>query len=368
MENYDILIIGAGPAGLSAGLYAGRQNSKALILDKGLTGGLGLEVPMMENYPGFEAISGLDLIVKMKNQTEKFCEIREHIMIKSIKKQENGFLLEIKSIHALEEKYDEIFAKSIILATGASHRHLNVPGEEEFLGRGVSYCATCDGMFFTGRDVLMIGGGNSAAQEAIFLKNLGANVKLVHSGRKLRCDTHLLDLLNEKEIPIILNARPKEIKGNMMIESVVLNINGVCEIIAILFLNESLFIFIISIPSILIVPMLGSLWPPTSFKIVVLPEPLTPTIATVVPASILKLILSNTLTLLPLSPLSYVNDTFLNSISPLASLSSIFPSTSFVNSFPSINPKDLSHEIEKFFLKSKKRCTKDTKGIEMIVK
>lgn len=226
MENYDIIIIGAGPAGLSAGLYAGRQNSKALILDKGLTGGLGLEVPMMENYPGFEAISGMDLIVKMKNQTERFCEIREHIMIKSIKNVDDGFLLEVKSIHSLEEKIDEIFAKSVILATGASHRHLNVPGEEEFLGRGVSYCATCDGMFFTGRDVLMIGGGNSAAQEAIFLKNLGANVKLVHSGRKLRCDNHLLDLLNEKEIPIILKARPKEIKGNMMVESVLFTIDG----------------------------------------------------------------------------------------------------------------------------------------------
>lgn len=226
MENYDIIIIGAGPAGLTAGLYAGRQNSKALILDKGLTGGLGLEVPMMENYPGFEAISGMDLIVKMKNQTERFCEIREHIMIKSIKNVDNGFLLEVKSIHSLEEKIDEIFAKSVILATGASHRHLNVLGEEEFLGRGVSYCATCDGMFFTGRDVLMIGGGNSAAQEAIFLKNLGANVKLVHSGRKLRCDKHLLDLLNEKEIPIILNARAKEIKGNMMVESVLFTIDG----------------------------------------------------------------------------------------------------------------------------------------------
>ena len=226
MENYDIIIIGAGPAGLTAGLYAGRQNSKALILDKGLTGGLGLEVPMMENYPGFEAISGMDLIVKMKNQTERFCEIREHIMIKSIKNVDNGFLLEVKSIHSLEEKIDEIFAKSVILATGASHRHLNVLGEEEFLGRGVSYCATCDGMFFTGRDVLMIGGGNSAAQEAIFLKNLGANVKLVHSGRKLRCDKHLLDLLNEKEIPIILNARAKEIKGNMMVESVLFAIDG----------------------------------------------------------------------------------------------------------------------------------------------
>lgn len=226
METYDIVIIGAGPAGLTAGLYAGRQNSKAIIIDKGLTGGLGLEVPMMENYPGFDSISGMDLIVKMKNQTEKFCEIREHIGIKSIEKSENSFLLKIKSIHSLEEKIDEIRARSIILATGASHRHLNVPGEEEYLGRGISYCATCDGMFFVDRDVLMIGGGNSAVQEAIFLKNLGANVKLAHSGSKLRCDKHLQDLLEEKNIPIILGARPKEIKGNMMVESVLFTING----------------------------------------------------------------------------------------------------------------------------------------------
>lgn len=229
METFDIVIVGAGPAGLTAGLYAGRQKSKALILDKGLTGGLGLEVPLMENYPGFESISGLDLIVKMKAQTERFCEIREHIMIKSIKKEENGFLLEIKSINSLEETFETIFSKSIVLSTGASHRKLNVPGEEEFLGRGISYCATCDGMFFAGRDVLMIGGGNTAVQEAIFLNNLGANVKLVHSGRKLRCDNHLKEIIDEKEIPIILNARIKEIKGTQFVESAVFTINGETE-------------------------------------------------------------------------------------------------------------------------------------------
>lgn len=229
METFDIVIVGAGPAGLTAGLYAGRQKSKALILDKGLTGGLGLEVPLMENYPGFESISGLDLIVKMKAQTERFCEIREHIMIKSIKKEENGFLLEIKSINSLEETFETIFSKSIVLATGASHRKLNVPGEEEFLGRGISYCATCDGMFFADKDVLMIGGGNTAVQEAIFLNNLGANVKLVHSGRKLRCDNHLKEIIDEKEIPIILNARIKEIKGTQFVESAVFTINGETE-------------------------------------------------------------------------------------------------------------------------------------------
>lgn len=229
METFDIVIVGAGPAGLTAGLYAGRQKSKALILDKGLTGGLGLEVPLMENYPGFESISGLDLIVKMKAQTERFCEIREHIMIESIKKEDDGFLLKIKSINSLEETFETIFSKSIVLATGASHRKLNVPGEEEFLGRGISYCATCDGMFFADRDVLMIGGGNTAVQEAIFLNNLGANVKLVHSGRKLRCDNHLKEIIDEKEIPIILNARIKEIKGTQFVESAVFTINGETE-------------------------------------------------------------------------------------------------------------------------------------------
>ena len=227
MENYDIIIIGAGPAGLTAGLYAGRQNSKALVIDKGLAGGLGSEVPMMENYPGFDLISGMELISKMKPQCEKFTEIRENQNIVDIEKRDDGIYIKTKS--SIGDDFNEYLTKSVILATGASHRHLNVPGESEFLGRGVAYCATCDGMFFVNRDILMVGGGNSAAQEALYLKNIGCNVKIVHRRDSLRCEHRLEELLKEKGVEILWNSTIKEIKGDMAVNSVTLVRNGVEE-------------------------------------------------------------------------------------------------------------------------------------------
>ena len=227
MENYDIIIIGAGPAGLTAGLYAGRQNSKALVIDKGLAGGLGSEVPMMENYPGFDLISGMELISKMKPQCEKFSEIRENQIIEDIEKRDDGIYIKTKS--SIGDDFNEYLTKSVILATGASHRHLNVPGENEFLGRGVAYCATCDGMFFVNRNVLMVGGGNSAAQEALYLKNIGCNVKIVHRRDSLRCEHRLEELLQEKGVEILWNSTIKEIKGDMAVNSVTLVRDGVEE-------------------------------------------------------------------------------------------------------------------------------------------
>ena len=204
MENFDIIIIGAGPAGLAAGVYAGRQNSKALVIDKGLAGGLGSEVPMMENYPGFDLISGMALISKMKPQCEKFSEIRENQIIEDIEKGDDGIYIKTKS--SIGDDFNEYLTKSVILATGASHMHMNVPGENEFLGRGVAYCATCDGMFFVNRNVLMVGGGNSAAQEALYLKNIGCNVKIVHRRDSLRCEHRLEELLEEKGVEILWNS------------------------------------------------------------------------------------------------------------------------------------------------------------------
>lgn len=227
MENFDIIIIGAGPAGLTAGLYAGRQNSKALVIDKGLAGGLGSEVPMMENYPGFDLISGMELISKMKPQCEKFSEIRENQNIVDIEKRDDGIYIKTKS--SIGDDFNEYLTKSVILATGASHRHLNVPGENEFLGRGVAYCATCDGMFFVNRNVLMVGGGNSAAQEALYLKNIGCNVKIVHRRDSLRCEHRLEELLQEKGVEILWNSTIKEIKGDMAVNSVTLVRDGVEE-------------------------------------------------------------------------------------------------------------------------------------------
>lgn len=216
MEQYDIIIIGAGPGGLTAGIYAGRQGTKNLIIDRDLAGGIGREVPLMENYPGFDNISGLELVEKMKAQAIKNCDLKEMEEVTEIKKTDEKYQFTVKT------NKDTYKSKTIILATGSSHRPLNVKGEEEFKGKGVSYCATCDGFFFTGRDVIMIGGGNSALQEALYLKNLGANVTVVHRRDEFRAQKRLQDQIMEAEIPTILNATVEEIKGDMLVESVIL--------------------------------------------------------------------------------------------------------------------------------------------------
>ena len=216
MKQYDIIIIGAGPGGLTAGIYAGRQGTKNLIIDRDLAGGIGREVPEMENYPGFDKISGLELIEKMKAQAIKNTELHEMEEVTEISKNDTEYRFTVKTTK------DTYQSKTIILATGSSHRHLEAKGEDEFKGKGVSYCATCDGFFFAGRDIIMVGGGNSALQEALYLKNLGANVTIVHRRDEFRAQKHLQNQIKEKEIPTILNATVEEIKGDMLVESVVL--------------------------------------------------------------------------------------------------------------------------------------------------
>ena len=216
MEKYDIIIIGAGPGGLTAGIYAGRQGTKNLIIDRDLAGGLGREVPEMENYPGFENISGLELIEKMKAQAIKNCELHEMEEVTEIIKNDDEYRFTVKT------NKDEYLSKTIILATGSSHRHLEAKGEEEFKGKGVSYCATCDGFFFQGRDIVMVGGGNSALQEALYLNNLGANVTLNHRRDEFRAQKELQNQIKEAGINTILNATVEEIKGEMLVESVIL--------------------------------------------------------------------------------------------------------------------------------------------------
>ena len=216
MEQYDIIIIGAGPGGLTAGIYAGRQGTKNLIIDRDLAGGLGREVPEMENYPGYDNISGLELIEKMKQQATKNCELKEMEEVTEIIRTDDEYRFTVKT------SKDEYQTKSIILATGSSHRHLEAKGEEEFKGKGVSYCATCDGFFFQGRDIVMVGGGNSALQEALYLNNLGANVTVIHRRDEFRAQKHLQNQIKEAGIKTIMNATVEEIKGEMLVESVML--------------------------------------------------------------------------------------------------------------------------------------------------
>ena len=210
MKTYDIIIVGAGPGGLTAGIYAGRQGTKTLILDKGLAGGIGREVPLMENYPGFDTISGFELVEKMKLQCMKYIELHENEIVKNI----DNFLV---TTHK-----DEYCGKTIILATGSSHKHLEIPGEEEYLGKGVSYCATCDGLFFKDKDAIMIGGGNSALQEAIFLDNVGCNVTIIHRRDELRAQQYLQKEIKERNIDVIYDTTVEEIKGNALVNSVIL--------------------------------------------------------------------------------------------------------------------------------------------------
>lgn len=151
----------------------------------------------------------------MKDQAIKNCELHEMEDVVKISKTDGEYRF---TVTTNKEKYQ---SKTIILATGSSHRHLDVKGEDEFKGKGVSYCATCDG-FFLGRDVIMVGGGNSALQEAVYLKNLGANVTLVHRRDEFRAQQHLQDLIKKEGIQTILNAVVEEIKGEMLVESVVL--------------------------------------------------------------------------------------------------------------------------------------------------
>ena len=208
MEKYDIIIIGAGPGGLTAAIYAGRQGTKNLMIDRDLAGGIGREVPEMENYPGFDNISGLELIEKMKAQATKNTELHEMEAVTEIVKTDDEYRFTVKTDKAGYQ------SKTIILATGSSHRHL--------LGKGVSYCATCDGFFFQDRNIIMVGGGNSALQEALYLNNLGAHVTLIHRRDEFRAQKHLQNQIKEAGINTIMNATVEEIKGSMLVESVTL--------------------------------------------------------------------------------------------------------------------------------------------------
>lgn len=211
---YDTLIIGSGPAGMTAALYAARSNLKVGLLERGIYGGQMNNTSEIENYPGYAHITGPELAEKMFEPLEKLGV--EHLFGLVEKIEDHG---DFKTVQTEDGNFE---TKTVIIATGASHRHLGVPGEEEFNSRGVSYCAVCDGAFFRNEDLLVVGGGDSAVEEAAFLTRFAKSVTIVHRRDELRAQKVLQDraFANDK-ISFIWDSVVKEIKGDNRVTSVV---------------------------------------------------------------------------------------------------------------------------------------------------
>jgi thioredoxin reductase (NADPH) len=212
---YDLIIIGAGPAGLSASIYASRYKLNHLIFGVE-TGGQINEISSIENWPGEISISGQDLIRKLSHHVESYGVkiLKESIL--DLKKNEDDF-----EIQTAKEKY---VAKAIVLAMGASYRKMNIPGEREFTGKGVSYCATCDAMFFREKTVCVIGGGNSAAVVALELSEFAKKIFLISKEEKMLADPLWMEKIwNQSKIEIIRGTQVLEIKGGEKVEKVILD-------------------------------------------------------------------------------------------------------------------------------------------------
>lgn len=212
---YDTIIIGAGPAGMTAALYAARSNLKVALIEGGLPGGQMNNTSDIENYPGYANISGPELAEKMFEPLENLGVEHLYGFVETI--ENHG---DVKKVITDDQEFE---TRTVIVATGSKHRLLGVPGEEELNSRGVSYCAVCDGAFFRDQDLLVVGGGDSAVEEAIFLTQFAKSVTIVHRRDELRAQKVLQDraFANEK-INFIWDSVVKEIKGENRVESVVI--------------------------------------------------------------------------------------------------------------------------------------------------
>ena len=212
----DVVIIGAGTAGFSAAIYAVRAGLSVRLLENSLYGGQIVNSPDVDNYPGLPEISGVEFAQKFYEHASRFGVEPE---TGSVSKAELAG--DVKRLTC--EDGPVIESRSVIIATGASHRKLGCPGEEEFTGRGVSYCATCDGMFFRGKTVAVNGGGNTAVEDALFLSNLCEKVYLIHRREGFRADNAGLNALRaRKNVEFLLNKTVREIKGSQKAEKLIL--------------------------------------------------------------------------------------------------------------------------------------------------
>jgi thioredoxin reductase (NADPH) len=208
---YDVLILGAGPAGLTAAIYAARYNLNTLVISKDFGGTANL-APELENWPGFIG-SGIELMNKFKEQAESFGAKFHEGEISNVQKEGDYFVAQVNQ--------EKIKGKSIIVCLGTEHKKLDIFGEKEFLGKGVSYCATCDGNFFRNKTVTVVGGANSAASAALYLSTICKKVYILYRKHEMRCEPISLNKLKEKKnVEIIYFARPTEILGEKKVKKV----------------------------------------------------------------------------------------------------------------------------------------------------
>jgi thioredoxin-disulfide reductase len=212
---YDLVIVGGGPAGITAGIYAARQRLNTLLITKEFGGQLSRKALKIENYPGFLAISGLALAKKLEKHLKK--QDIEILMDEVIKVERRG-----KNFKVITESKKKFEAKTIIIASGGDPRPLEVPGEKEFIGKGVSYCAVCDGALFPNKTVAVIGGGNSGFEAAIYLNRIAKNIYILEAGPKVKADKKNQEIVQRlKKIEVITNALLKKIKGDKFVKSIV---------------------------------------------------------------------------------------------------------------------------------------------------
>lgn len=213
-KDYDVIILGAGPAGMTAGIYAGRALLDTLIIEDKVVGGEASSTNLIENYPGYpDGISGMELTANMKNQAEKF---GAHILVSPLKKVEiNG---ESKSLITEDGTFH---SKALIIATGTTPKKIGIPGEDEFKGRGISYCATCDAPFFKDEHIAVIGAGNSGIQESLYLLDFVKSITIVEFLDHMTAEKILQERINKKEnVEILLNHKVTSVNGKETVNSI----------------------------------------------------------------------------------------------------------------------------------------------------
>lgn len=224
-KEYDVIVVGGGPAGLTAALYSARRGLKTLVLSQDI-GGQAATTGTVENYPGFDLVDGFELMMKFKAQAEKYGAAIVLEEVSGIKKTDDGFFVQSAN--------GEYSAMALILAQGLTHKHLNVPGEADLVGKGISYCATCDAPLYKGKATAVIGGGNSAMDAALLLAHFSPTVTLITHNAEFRGEKVLIDRIHQTPaIRQITNAMTTEVLGKHVVSGVVITKDGQAETISV---------------------------------------------------------------------------------------------------------------------------------------